>query len=67
MSDYMHRRPTLTEIRLKKANQTIAEQAATILDTQEVAAALFEANTSLTSQMLDTQAIVATLAEGGTV
>lgn len=52
--------PSLTQIQLKKQKEQL-------LDTQELAANLYEENTSLKSQLLDTQAIVATLAEGGTV
>lgn len=54
------RPPTLTEIRLK-------ETTTKLLDTQELTAALFEENANLKNQLLDTQTIVTTLTEGGTV
>ena len=52
--------PTLTQIQLKKQKEELQK-------TKELADNLQEENTSLKSQLLDTQAIVATLAEGGTV
>lgn len=65
--EVLRRSPTLLERRLTAANKKIASQASEILDTQELTASLFEENGNLKNQLLDTQAIVATLAEGGTV
>ena len=65
--DILKRPPTLTEKRLKEAREKLSSQGNELLNTQELAASLFEENTSLKSQLLDTQAIVATLVEGGNV
>ena len=52
--------------RVKTHTATKLTQAeADLLDTQELAATLFEANTALQSQLLDTQEILANIIEGG--
>ena len=58
------RAATLLERRLKEANQTIATQKQQLLDTQELAAYLYEQNAKKDTEITDLQAAVATLYEG---
>ena len=58
------RAATLLERRLKEANQTIATQKQRLLDTQEMAASLYEQNAKKDTEITDLQAAVATLYEG---
>ena len=58
------RAATLLERRLKEANQTIATQKQQLLDTQEMAASLYEQNAKKYTEITDLQAAVATLYEG---
>ena len=58
------RAATLLERRLKEANQTIATQKQQLLDTQEMAASLYEQNAKKDTEITDLQAAVATLYEG---
>lgn len=58
------RAATLLERRLKEANQTIATQKQRLLDTQEMAASLYEQNAKKDTEITDLQAAIATLYEG---
>ena len=57
MGTKMRREKTQTKIQLTQAQKDL-------LDTQELAATLFEANTALQAQVLDTQEILASIVEG---
>ena len=58
------RTATLLERRLKEANQTIATQKQQLLDTQEMAASLYEQKAKKDTEITDLQAAIATLYEG---